>query len=185
MMRAPFEIVGRAVTVLGLAWIAASSTPALAQQSANFSLTESSFTVGGMPLSSPSFQVTLDSAGLGLIGEGVSGPSFGMDGGFVASFAPAGEVLGVRFTSSTTLIWEADPSTGDYNIYRGPLKPFDSAYGMCRLAGLASTSAMDSDPLAVGQGFFYLVTARNRLAEEGTKGFSSLDMERLNAVPCP
>jgi hypothetical protein len=36
-----------------------------------------------------------------------------------------------------------------------------------------------------GQGFFYLVTARNRLAEEGTKGSTSAGVPRSNAFPCP
>lgn len=44
-----------------------------------------------------------------------------------------------------------------------------------------------SDPLApsAGTGFFYLVTARNRLDEEGPKGFQSLGVEEPNPDPCP
>jgi len=47
-----------------------------------------------------------------------------------------------------------------------------------------SVTDTDSDPLPVSGGFFYLVTAENRLAEEGTKGFTAEGAERLGTV-CP
>ena len=36
-----------------------------------------------------------------------------------------------------------------------------------------------------GDVLFYLVTSRNRLGEEGPKGFDHLGVERGNPVPCP
>ena len=40
-------------------------------------------------------------------------------------------------------------------------------------------------PVPAGNGYFYLVTARNRLWEEGTKGSSSAGAQRANPAPCP
>jgi hypothetical protein len=36
-----------------------------------------------------------------------------------------------------------------------------------------------------GATFFYLATAKNRLGEEGTKGYRSSSVERPNPTPCP
>ena len=41
------------------------------------------------------------------------------------------------------------------------------------------------DPVVAGACLFYLVTARNRLGEEGTKGYRSPGIERPNDAPCP
>ena len=58
-------------------------------------------------------------------------------------------------------------------------------YGQCEQQDLTTTSATDSAAVPLGDGYFYLVTARNRLSEEGTKGFrSDLMTERLGAT-CP
>ena len=43
---------------------------------------------------------------------------------------------------------------------------------------------MDESPPAPGTGFFYLATATNKLAEEGTKGFHSDTTERMG-LACP
>ncbi|PYT33187.1 MAG: hypothetical protein DMF52_16120 [Acidobacteria bacterium] len=42
-----------------------------------------------------------------------------------------------------------------------------------------------SDPTIPPQGFFYLITSRNRLDEEGIKGHASSGVERANPLPCP
>ena len=47
-----------------------------------------------------------------------------------------------------------------------------------------ASSAQDTDVTAPGKFFLYLVTVRNRLGEEGTKGFST-NGERPNPTPCP
>jgi hypothetical protein len=60
------------------------------------------------------------------------------------------------------------------------------AYGQCEQQDLTDATATDTDtPSAPREGFFYLVTANNRLGEEGTKGWDSADVERPNPVPCP
>ncbi|RMH70289.1 MAG: hypothetical protein D6685_00265, partial [Bacteroidetes bacterium] len=48
--------------------------------------------------------------------------------------------------------------------------------------GSLGESVTDSDPIAPGGGFFYLVTARNRLDEEGTKGRDSAGSERAGSA---
>jgi hypothetical protein len=45
--------------------------------------------------------------------------------------------------------------------------------------------ASDTSTPSVGQGRFYLVSARNRLREEGPKGYSSNGIEQANPSPCP
>jgi len=49
---------------------------------------------------------------------------------------------------------------------------------------LAGENATDASIPAAATGYFYLVTAENRLAEEGTKGSNSTGGERLGNV-CP
>jgi hypothetical protein len=44
---------------------------------------------------------------------------------------------------------------------------------------------MDPDPASIGQGYFYLVTAKNLIAEEGIKGRASSGSLRANPAPCP
>ena len=46
------------------------------------------------------------------------------------------------------------------------------------------TMVDDTHELETGEGYFYLVTAENRLDEEGTKGFSHDGPEREGTV-CP
>ena len=157
-----------------------------AQTSASFQVTESGFTTGGAPVSSPKFQVGLASTGLTAAGGLVSGPSFSAEGGFTASFAPPGEVAELRFVDATTLEWSPEGSTGDYNLYRGALSdPFDEEFGSCFAPGVTSVTTADAAVPAAGHAFFYLVTARNRLLEEGPKGFASDGTERANPAPCP
>ena len=58
-------------------------------------------------------------------------------------------------------------------------------YGACEQYGLTGNSATDNAAVPAGDGYFYLVTAENRLDEEGTKGFDSAQVERTNDAPCP
>ncbi len=65
--------------------------------------------------------------------------------------------------------------------------PFDAGYGLCEQPPpvLATETATVTDLPGTGDARFFLVTARNRLAEEGTKGFDHAGVERGNPVPCP
>lgn len=168
------------------------AAPAIAQSSASFRLSEHTFNAGGNPTqgvapSSVSFRISLDAIGQTTPARGLSSASFRSDGGFLPAFAPPGEIEGVGFLADdATFTWAPDPSVGDYAVYRDGLATLPGlAYGTCLQSAIATASAADPSAPADGQGFFYLVTARNRLREEGTKGFRSGGVERPNAAPCP
>lgn len=164
-----------------------------AQQSASYRLNASAFNQGGDPrqgivLASPGYRITLDAIG-GWGGLSVpASASYSLQGGFVGAFGPPGEIRNLRFTGPTTLIWDPDPTVGDYALYRGGVgQPFDGGYGICQQpppALLSETAAATANP-AAGSAHFFLVTARNRLGEEGTKGFTSAGGSRSNPAPCP
>ena len=91
----------------------------------------------------------------------------------------------MRFTSASAFGWNPEPSVGAYNVYRGLVSGLPSSYGACFASGLTAVSATDAATPAAGQCYFYLVTAENRLAEEGTLGKKSDGTPRPNASPCP
>jgi hypothetical protein len=171
------------------------AVPAMAQESLSYKLNEYVFNAGGNPkdgsvLSSASYQVTLDSVGEGLVDIGMLGGargsgSYGMDGGFGSCYPPPGEVIGLGFTDNQTLEWDPERSVGVYHLYRDLMSNLMGlGYGTCEQQDLTAATATDSDPVPVQDGFFYLVTAQNRLDEEGTKGYRSDGAERQgNACP--
>lgn len=167
------------------------AAPALAQQSPSYTLEEFVLNAGGHPkdgaiLASASFHVRLDAVGDAIAGPGLSGPSLRVDGGFVGAYPPPGEVLGLRFIDSATLLWRPERSIGVYNLYRDLLSALSGGnYGTCRQYDLAAETAIETGAPPTGNGWFYLVTAENRLREEGTKGRSSAGTERSNPLPCP
>jgi hypothetical protein len=163
----------------------------LAQQSTSYKLTEQTFNAGGHPangvvMTSPSHRVRLDAIGEVVAGTGLSAASFHLNGGFTSAYPPPGEVAGLRFVGTTTLAWSPEPSAGTYNLYRDLLSTLSGrTYGACQQSSLASETATDTGTPPVGNGWFYLVTAENRLSEEGTKGQDAAGAERPNAYPCP
>jgi hypothetical protein len=166
--------------------------PSFAQQSANYGQKEHVFNQGGNPaggivLTSPRFKVTTDSVGEGLLGASLTSPTFRVDGGFIPAYPPPGEVQGLLFHSDdTTLVWNPETSVGTYDLYRGLLSALSGGgYGACKEYGLVNEAATDTDIPPARNGYFYLVTAENKLREEGTKGFSSDGAERPNPSPCP
>jgi hypothetical protein len=170
--------------------ILASASAAAAQSSSSYRMSECTLNLGGRPqqgqiATSPSYALTLDSVGDSIAARSLSGPSFHMDGGFLNAFAPPGEVTHLRFDAPTHLLWDAQSAAGEYNVYRGTIPGILSDYGACLEPGVATTEATDSLVPASGAAYFYLVTATNRLGEEGTKGFNSSGAERPNALPCP
>lgn len=167
---------------------AVASSPAAAQSSTSYKIGEASFNnagdpVNGVTLASAHFRIKLDSVGDSTVLTGLSSTSFRTDGGFVSHYRPAGEVAAVRFTNPTTLQWNAEPSAQWYEVYRDTTLP--GTFGTCFANDLTTTSLTDSSTPSIGSRFFYLVTARNRLREEGTKGFRSTGLERTNTLPCP
>lgn len=160
----------------------------LAQQSASYRLEEFTLNSGGHPaggviLSSGSYRVTLDAIGDAVVARGLVGASYEMDVSLATAYRPPGEVTGLSFVDAQTLRWSAEPSAGTYNLYRGSQDSLPAlAYGSCERQGLVATTATDAEVPAGA--FFYLVTVENRIAEEGTKGFRTGDIERTGTV-CP
>jgi len=165
--------------------------PALAQESANYKLNEHTFNAGGNPsdgvvLTSASYKITLDAVGDSVSGPNLVSASYNMDGSFVSGYPPPGEILGLFFTDSQTLVWSPEKSIGVYNLYRGLLSSLDgTVYGSCGEPDIIVNTTTDNDPVPDGDGHFYLITAENRLAEEGTRGMDSDGNERPTLNPCP
>jgi len=184
----------RRVVLLLAAVLGASSfvtRPAISQTSANFKLQEHVLNAGGDPnggstLASTSFRIRLDSIGESVTGAGLASTSWRMDTGFLSAYPPPGEVTGLKFgPGRTTLLWNPERSIGTYDLYRGVAPAFLPAYGICSQSGVTAETTTDTTVPFVGGALYYLVTARNRLSEEGTKGFASSGVERPNTSPCP
>ena len=163
------------------------SLPALAQQSANFRLTEHVLNAGGHPsggvvMASTSYKVTLDALGESVVQGGMTSTSYRMDASFASAYPPPGEVAGLLFTDTQTLSWFAERSAGVYDMYRDDTS---AGYGNCEQKELAETTATDTSTPTAGNSFFYLLTVKNRLREEGTKGSRSDGTERLGATDLP
>lgn len=155
--------------------------PVLAQESASYKLTEHTFNAGGHPsdgvvLMSTSYKISLDSIGDSLTGVRLSGGSFRVDGGFVGSYPPPGEVHGLQFFVKDWLWWDLERSAGDYNVYRD---------GLCLWSGITDPPAPDSDIPSPDFHYSYLVTVENLIREEGTPGYHSDGIERPDNDPCP
>lgn len=165
--------------------------PAVAQQSTSFNLEEHTINAGGHPaqgtfLVSASYRVTLDAIGDTVTGPGMSSASFKMESGFPSWFPPPGEVHDLRFSGGQTLEWSPERSVGSYVLYGGVVDSLIVAdYGMCLEEDIDVESTIVSDGVPSGQALFYLVTAMNRLGEEGTSGFRSSGAERPDGTPCP
>jgi len=131
--------------------------------------------------------VTIDSIGEGIVGRSLSSASFRMDGGFIGAYPPPEEVHKLLFQKDhITLIWNPERSVGTYNLYRDLLSNLSGGeFGTCREYGIMDETTTDNETPSAGQGYFYLVTAENRLEEEGTKGYRSNSTERANPNPCP
>ncbi len=180
----------RQVLFVSTAILAAMWANASAQTSASFKLQESVTNAGGNPLqnsvlSSASYRIKLDSIGEAVVGVGASSGSFRLDSAFVSAYRPPGETLGLRFSNKTTLVWSPEKSIGKYELYRGLISSLPGTWGACFGSNLASETTVDTQIPGLGTGYFYLVTARNRLNEEGTKGKRSNGSARTNTNPCP
>ena len=178
----------RALVVL----VAVSTTgEILAQSSASYRLKEHVFNAGGRPAetvvaTSPGFRLSLESIGEALARRGQTGGAYRLDGGFLPSYPPPGEVVLLDILDDhQTLTWSAEPASTAYNIYTGSLEGLPGTYGTCAVTRIADTSWADPSAPSPESGVFYLVTGENRLWEEGTKGFASNGTERPNPAPCP
>ena len=176
--------------LLGALLSSFATAPAGSQTSASYKLQEASVNSGGDPRStgtlvSAHYHITLDAIGDGAVRAGLSSASFHVDGGFVGRYRPPGEVTGDRFTSATTLQWNSEVAAGQYEAYRGTTTSLPGTFGTCFASGLPTTTVADASNPQIGAAFFYLITARNSLLEEGTKGYRSNGTERGNPSPCP
>lgn len=165
--------------------------PAVAQTSTSWDLRESVVNAGGHPTGGAAMQSASWSVRLDALGEAVPGPvassaSFTVESGFVGAYPPPREVAGLRFApaSRVRLAWAAERSAGTYGVYRGPTTGVAGG-GSCLAGGLSGLTYDDPAVPAPGEGSFYLVTARNRLFEEGTKGARSDGTLRPHPAPCP
>ena len=179
-----------AVVTILLAGAALAGSPAWAQESASFSLTEYALNAGGRPLDgsfaqSPRFQLRLDTAGGGLRAATAASTSYQLAAGFVSFNPPPGEVGGVRWTSRSTLAWNGEPSAGTYSVYRDPVAVLPSSSGSCWSTGIPGTTANDAAAPGPGAAWFYLVSVRSRLGESGPLGRRSDGSDRPAGGPCP
>lgn len=178
-------------SVAGIVLLACLALPSLAQESSNFRLNEHSFNAGGHPrdgvtIASANYRISLDTLGGAVTPAGMAGPHYRMDGGFVSVYRPPGEVAWLWFQNEDWLNWSPEISAGDYNLYRDPIGDLVTLdYGHCLAHDIPATTTVDGDVPAPGEGFFYLVTAENRLNQEGPKGWGSFGLYRTNANPCP
>lgn len=155
-------------------------------RSASFNLSDAAFDGGVRPAASVSFKITNPALGSGLESTVFASASFHIDSGFAASYLPPAEIAGIRWSDRTTLEWNADRSIGSYALYRNRLSTLAAANGGdCLVSDLTSETSTDSELPGAGNGYFYLVTARNRLGEESTRGYGSDGGERLGGAACP
>lgn len=176
-------------TLLLLTAILIFAAPLWAQSSPSFTLEESRLNQGGNPtggaiLQSTSFRVTLDALGDAVGAPGPLSASYTIDSG-PETARPPGEVVNLRFTTKTALTWDPEPSVGTYNLYRALRADLATGPGSCLAPGLTAPAGSDADAPASGVCWFYLVTAENRLREEGTSGRDSAGTPRPNPTPCP
>lgn len=163
---------------------------AMAQASASYRLTEAFVGFGGDPANgtfaaSSSYEIRLDAIGGAALGAGVSSAGYRVQSGFAAGYPPPREVRNQRWTSNETMVWDPDGSVGSYSLYRGLTAGLPDGFGACLLSSFTGETATDPSVPPLGSAWFYIVTARNALGEEGTKGFGSNGTERPNPSPCP
>ena len=158
-----------------------------AQGSEGYLNRERSFNNGGNPspvLVSENFQINLGSLGENLTMSSCESNDYTLVGGFSFSYPPPGEVMNLRFVDSSILEWDADLSAGTYNVYRGLVSELATTYGSCHIVDIGQVQASDPEIPVQGECYFYIVTACNRVGEEGTMGRDSSDTERPNVSPC-
>jgi hypothetical protein len=161
-----------------------------AQSSANYDASEQVLNAGGAPaggqeLVSPQYRLSLASLGDPLAVGLLSSAQYSIAGTLVASNRPPGEVLHLRWNSSTELAWDPEAASARYNLYRAALTALPGGYGTCLQPALGSPVANETAVPPAGQGWFYLVAAETPLGEEGTLGNASNGSPRNTSGACP
>ena len=187
---------GSALTPVALLGFLAAA-PTFAQTSASYKVEESIVNNGGNPISaaglaSATYRLTLDAVGDATLATALQSTTYSMDAGFVGRYAPPIEVQGLVLGPAppfpypvARLTWQSQPSAATYQVYRGALGSLPGTYGTCLIGNLSLPITSDTNAPPVGQGFFYMVTARNRLGEESPKGYRSDGTLQPNPLPCP
>jgi PKD repeat protein len=79
------------------------------------------------------------------------------------------------------LSWIAVPAADAYSVARGDLTSLDSSnFGDCLEEGITTTTFIDDDIPAAGEGYFYLVQPQNYDCGLGSLGFTYQETERIN-----
>jgi uncharacterized protein (DUF1800 family) len=82
-----------------------------------------------------------------------------------------GEVTNIVFPDSATLTWDSEPSSDDYNIYRGLLSDLQAGRPpRCHANEVVTTSLNSAATPSPGQAWVYLATGESDLGGEGTAG---------------
>lgn len=174
----------------GVLLLAATLGPVHAQSSATYRLSESTLNAGGHPsqglsMASASNRVSLDAIGDTISGGSSSSASYQLGAGFSTRYRSPGEIGNLRFQSRVALLWDDDPSTGTYNVYRDTLSTLPAGAGACLQSGIQGASYIASAVPTTGTGWFFLVTAENLLGEEGTLGTGAGGLARAGVSTCP
>jgi hypothetical protein len=89
-------------------------------------------------MTSASLKVTFVSVGTDVTGTAMHSTSYSSDASQVCSYPPPGEVTGLRFLDSETLLWDAERSVGDYSVYRDLVSTLSAlGYGVCLQDGVS------------------------------------------------
>ena len=92
-------------------------------------------------------------------------------GSGAALAAPPGEVTNVTFGPGSQISWTSVAGSNDYNIYRGVVSWLRTADGAeCHGDEIAGTTFTSLPDPAVGEAFFFWVTAESNVDGEGTAG---------------
>jgi len=108
-----------------------------------------------------------------------------MNGGFAVACPPPGEVTGLRFSADgATFSWEVEAAADTYNVCRDDISALPGGQnGLTLQSGLTGNAIKDTQ--TPGTDWFYLVTSRNSLGGESTRGFASSGVERAYHGPFP
>jgi hypothetical protein len=179
--------------LLVTAIVLAAAPGAVAQVSESFRVSDGTFNSGGHAdpagvMTSASFRVSLDAIGDGVSGlRSPGGASYRVHGGFVDAYSPPAEVVGVHWIDRVTAAWSPARSAGIYSIHSGSLEVLrgSGSPADCLATGIAGTGAVVPQLPSAGTGRFYLVSARNHVGEEGSRGSDSNGVERPRGTDCP
>lgn len=114
-----------------------------------------------------------------------------VDGDYDGTAAPdlgahenPGTLTRLRFTSADDLAWDGSTNgAAVFELYRDDLTSLGGSIGNCLQPGLASPTAADFDAPLAGEGFLYLVRARD--VATGSVGDDSAGVARTLGSPCP